>query len=175
MHARLFLCFPLLALRPPAAPGQHATWDVSGLRAVSTQLSRLPNADQISVSEKMHAKAADLRAEWVDGQSGRVLVVQGVGNFFCGGSGNCTFAVMDEHYTIVLKTIAQQFEVQQVTHHGRPDIVTSMHGSAVDSELNVWHFNGKSYERAACADVAHGDLETNRAYARPRVTEHPCR
>jgi len=154
---------------------QKSPWDVSGLRELGNNSKSVSRADRAVIAKRLRAKPDEFRIERIQTAGTHIFVVQYLGEDYCGGTGNCSFTVLDAAYRVVLDNIAQTFKIETVLHHGMPDILTGMHDSAVESVLKLWRFNGKYYERAACADVVYGDLTSDATYPHPRVTEQSCK
>jgi hypothetical protein len=159
----------------PSAGGQSTTWDVSRAREVNTPLSDLPPADRTGIARRLHARESSLRAERVEIPGGRLFFVQGFGRDFCGGTGNCSFSILTSDFKVVLSNAAQAYQIQITSHNGLPDIVTSMHDSAFESLLKLWQFNGRYYERNACADALFADQLSGKTFRHPRITQQPCK
>lgn len=88
-----------------------------------------------------------------------MFLVQGVGDI-CGAA-NCDFWVLDTKHHILLEKVTQTYSILPQIHNGRPDIFTSMHGSATDSSLSYWQFQGRRYVRIHCAELSYGDADGN--------------
>lgn len=100
-----------------------------------------------------------------------MFLVQGVGEI-CGAA-NCEFWVLDASYRILLEKSTQSYEILPETHNGRPYILTSMHGSAADSSLSYWQFQGQRYVRLRCAEALYADAEGN-MFQKPRIAQRVC-
>jgi hypothetical protein len=150
---------------------QGISWNTKGLQEVESNIRSLPAEDQKGIVHRLGEKPENLRAMTVKTASGRLFLVQGVGEG-CGAS-NCTFWVLNSDYRILLEKVTQAFQLQTSTHNGLPDIVTSMHGSVDESSLSYWQFQGKRYARVACADAVYADADGN-TYKRPHISPHPC-
>ena len=114
----------------------------------------------------------------VDTPSGHLFLVQSVDyTFSCSPTGNCSFWILSSGYMVLRETIAQTVKVQSTVHHGLPDVITAMHGSAFESDLTRWEFNGKIYLRAGCAIAAFGDALGDKGatwYDHPHITPGAC-
>jgi hypothetical protein len=80
------------------------------------------------------------------------LVVHGI-NEICGAN-NCytwIFQKAGNSYRMLLDAgFIQQIEPQKTYTNGYHDVIGAMHGSAWDSELTLYKFDGKKYRRAGC-------------------------
>lgn len=101
------------------------------------------------------------------------LVVQPSGGDLCSSTGNCALWIIDlAHRRIILKRGAVQgFGVVKTSGEAMPKIITSMHGSALDTERILWRFNGSRYEAETCADIEYDENATN---APPAIKPYPC-
>jgi hypothetical protein len=68
---------------------------------------------------------------------------------------------------------AQSFSLQGTIHRGYPDILTSMHGSAFESDVTRWEYDGEHYRRATCAGVEYADGDGNE-YRSPHIRSERC-
>jgi hypothetical protein len=122
---------------------------------------------------RLGGEPEDLLALKVKTTSGHIFLVQGIfGRESC-GMNNCGFLILGADYKILLSKVTQMYKLQQTTHHGLPDILTSMHGSAFESGLSYWRFQGTRYVRIACADGEYGDTDGT-IYKNPHISPHPC-
>jgi hypothetical protein len=99
--------------------------------------------------------AENLVAERINlGSDGKPeLWVHGIGPMICGAA-NCVawiFRKTGSEYQMLLNAGSiQQVEPQKTITNGYRDIIASMHGSAWDSDLTLYKFNGRQYQRAKC-------------------------
>jgi hypothetical protein len=173
------LTFVFLVLSAiPLSTAQQPGWDIQGAQEVNQELRRLSTQDQQGIAHRLGEKSTDLRAVRIETPSNPLFLVQGVGtNFNCSPTGNCSFWILSSYYRILRKTIAQTAKVQSSSHYGLPDVITAMHGSAFESDLSLWQFNGKLYLRAGCATAAFGDASGDGDptwYDHPRITPRAC-
>ena len=181
----------LAALAAPAAP-VAATWPIEHLHQATMPLSRLPAADRATITRMLRPRLGPL----FQGQSPQVvakallsfrverlrldgLIAVAVEpsqlNDLCSPTGNCSFWIIDlRHRRFLLDTIGvQMFTADTAPPHGMPDIVTRMHGSATESDLTRWSFQGNRYLRSACAALEYADVD-GKARKEPTITSHPC-
>jgi hypothetical protein len=158
----------------PCASAQRVDWDMKGAQQVSLPLGSLPVQDQQGIAKRLKSKPSELLAMRVDTATGHIFLVQGVYRMggICGAN-NCEFWILSSDYTVLLEKVTQMYKLQSSTHNGLPDIVTSMHGSAFESGLSYWRFQGKHYVRVACADSVYGDADGN-AFKNPHISPLPC-
>ena len=157
---------------------QQIDWDLTGAQQVTQSLERLPARDRLGIVHRLREKADDLHAMRVEAGAGHIFVVQGAGQEMCSPTGNCSFWLVSADYKILGRTIAQTFTVQSTSHHGRPDLITAMHGSAFDSDFIRWQFDGMRYLKAACAAAEFGNGLGDAGpvwYAQPHITPESCR
>jgi hypothetical protein len=176
MSIRLSAVLSLILLAViPYAKAQRIDWDTKDLQVVSQPIGSLSVQDQKGIASRLGVKPEDLLAMRVETASGHIFLVQGVYRIggICGAN-NCSFLVLSSDYKVLLSKVAQMYKLQSTTHHGLPDIITTMHGSATDSGLSYWQFQGTRYMRIACADALYGDADGNE-YKIPHITPHPCR
>ena len=72
----------------------------------------------------------------------------------------------------------QTIEPQPTTSRGYRDIITAMHGSAWDSDLRLYKFDGREYRRSGCFFRTYDYLDIHgrmRELKRPRITPAACR
>jgi hypothetical protein len=73
--------------------------------------------------------------------------------------------------------IIQQLEPQATTSHGYRDIMTFHHGSAWDSDLTLYRFDGRAYKRARCFVRTYRYLDAqgrSHELKKPRITRVAC-
>jgi hypothetical protein len=154
------------------AESQIAASDLKGLREVEQSVTKLPAPTRSAIQARLHMKASQLRAEQVHVPAGDLYVVQGAGDF-CGAA-NCDIWILSSAYEVILHGTTQGFNLLATSHGGVPDVVTSMHGSAFESEVTRWEFDGSQYRRIACANVNYMDEDGNE-YDLPHIRPKPCR
>jgi hypothetical protein len=145
---------------------------------LQTYLPRdLPGADEDCPSDSSRTTYGWTYVRLESGAD-RDVVVQVRNNCICSPTGNCDFRVLRNvagKYVPVLESSGnvQMFRILSATKHSFHDIETSMHGSAFDSEITRWTFNGMNYEQACHYDrnywYADGD-DTPREHKVPRIT-----
>ena len=107
------------------------------------------------------------------------LEVHGTGDI-CGAQ-NCAawvFRKTARGYEMLLDADSvQTVKPQKTSTRGYRDIITSMHGSAWDSGLTLYKFDGRRYRRVACYQrtYRYRDRRGNfRELRRPRATPEKC-
>jgi len=124
----------------------------------------------------MRVKAVDL------GENGaREFVVQDSNDQSCSPTGNCEFWILQQNadkYSVILHRIATQtFTIQSTLTNGFHDIVLGQHGSATESGLTLYRFDGARYRRVACYDAAWtmiGKDDEVHELKEPRMTPTIC-
>jgi hypothetical protein len=109
------------------------------------------------------------------------LIVQPFDACTCSPTGNCDlwiFRNTRSGYSNILTAEGQvqMFRIMIHQTRGFHDIETSMHGSAYDSGVTVWKFNGEYYKEACQYDRSYEYPDkdgTMRVWDKPRIT--PCR
>ena len=97
----------------------------------------------------------------------------------CSPTGNCTILVLrpfKDRYRVILDGIGQSFSLQRSKVNGFRDVVLKMHGSATETTIKIYEFNGSRYLRAACYDENTTLLDADgnvQELEKPRIT--PCR
>jgi len=159
----------------PCATAQRVDWNMKGAQEVEQPLSNLPALDQQGIVHRLGVEPSELLAMRVETASGHIFLVQGKqypGTTLCGNV-NCSFLILSADYKVLMEKVTQTYKLLSTMHHGLPDIITSMHGSAYDSGLSYWRFQGKHYVRVTCADAEYGDGDGN-FYRKPHISPHPC-
>lgn len=144
----------LMALGPAPAAAQRRGVKVP--RGIVRQLARDENVREFfearpelagDPAKFLAAESADL-----DGDGGPEFIVRGI-NQICGAN-NCHHWIYRKAgggYRLLLYAgFVQQIEPQRGATKGFRDLIASMHGSASDSDLTLYKFDGKRYRRAAC-------------------------
>jgi hypothetical protein len=104
---------------------------------------------------KRDGRAENLVAQYVElNRDGRPeLIVHGINSPICGAA-NCDhwiYRKTPKGYGLLLEAGAvQQVLPQKTFTNGYRDVMTSMHGSAFDSELALYKFDGKQYQLRRC-------------------------
>ena len=107
------------------------------------------------------------------------IVVRGSGRYFCSPTGNCDFWIYRRtesgYEPLLLTGNVSQFYFYGTFSNGYRDIVTAMHGSAGDSDLSVYRFDGTQYRLVRCMSRSYSYIdrqgrfrETDRPIIRPR-------
>ena len=146
------------------------------LAAITDELS-----DNEFESEEARKKApSDARIKYValdsDGKS--EVIVQAGDSTSCSPTGNCAFWILrwrGNSYFPLLRAEAQTFTLQPSHTHGFLDIVLTRHGSAFESEVKVYRFDGESYQEGECYTAEWEKLGADgefRKLKEPKLT--PC-
>ena len=108
------------------------------------------------------------------------LEVHGIGSGICGAA-NCVtwiYRKTANGYQMLLDAdIIQRVEPQKTFTKGYRDIITSMHGSAWDSDLTLYKFDGKQYRRMGCYFRTYRYKDKRGSYhesKRPKITRAKC-
>jgi hypothetical protein len=148
--------------------------DLDGLREASRPISKLNPSDRHAILSLLQIAAAQLRGEAVKADGENAFVIQGYGSELCSPTGNCSLWVFDAQHNVLLRNIiAQQYRYLPQVHDGRSDLLTTMHGSAFESDITIWRFDGHRYRKSSCAGVTYGDIDGT-VYKRPRIKPEKC-
>src|SRR5687767_11279057 len=140
----------LLATKPALAQNRRTV-------EVPTEIVQqlMKGEDREFIQLKPDGNAGNLVAEPIDlNKDGKPeLWVHGIGPSICGAA-NCVtwiFRKAVSGYQMLLDAgTIQQIEPQKTITNGYRDIIASMHGSAWDSGLTLYKFDGKQYQQAGC-------------------------
>jgi hypothetical protein len=110
--------------------------------------------------------------------SEKYLLVQASDSCHCGGTGNCSFWVLRKKpngFDILLDTdMVQTFALERHFTHGFRDLKTSSHGSAFQSGLVRYQFDGKEYRAAECAESLYEVDDGGNVAKKPTITRVDC-
>ena len=148
-------------------------WNTHGMVEANAKLGSLPLDDRNGIANQLHISAKNLRVLKFETTSAPVFFVQGYGMELCGATGNCKSWMLANDYKVLLRGYAQTVKLLSTLHNGRPDILTGLHDSAMESDLTQWRFTGSRYVRYRCALIEYEDLTVGR-YKVPKVTRQPC-
>jgi hypothetical protein len=108
------------------------------------------------------------------------LEIHGTGAGICGAA-NCVtwiYGKSGDQYQMLLDAGSiQRIEPQKTFTKGYRDIIASMHGSAWDSDLTLYKFDGKEYRRVGCfvRTYRYEDKRgRKREWKRPQITPVEC-
>lgn len=106
------------------------------------------------------------------------LAIQGIGNCLCSATGNCEFWIYQESYNGNFRLLlhasgVQQFKFQRSMTNGYLDVVTYMHGSATESDISVYQFNGVQYQLKECLHRSYTN-SSRRHSTKPTITHVSC-
>ncbi len=109
------------------------------------------------------------------------IIVQGVGECQCSPTGNCSFWVYekstDGYRRLLVTNMVQVFSVENTRSHGYRDIVTGAHGSAFDTDLTVFKFDGERYQPRECWSMSYPrtiDSKSGRITGKPTLEKRDC-
>lgn len=180
-----------IALMSLALPSATLGWPIGSLHQPSTPVRRLPPAERAVITRLLRpglgplyqgqpTQTLDKAIQSFPSEPLRLgsipaLAVQASGQELCSPTGNCTIWIVDlRHRRILLRGGAvQTFAIDRSSTGALPDIITGMHGSATESDVTRWHFDGSRYERSECATTEYADADGNHL-PHPRITPHPC-
>ena len=127
------------------------------------------NLEAFKCSENFETERVDLNR---DGKS--EIVVQGLNKYLCSPTGNCSYWVYrktENGYEKLLQASdVQQYYFQKSFSNEHRDIMTAMHGSAWDSDLSVYKFDGTQYRLKECMSRSYSYLDKQ---GRVRETSKP--
>jgi hypothetical protein len=168
-----------------ASSAQQSDWQPKhieelppGPHRISKQLSDLlhsilrPEAGDDRCSEPDPERFSSLRFVELGSNERTQVIVQGVGPCQCSPTGNCSFWVYQQSangYRLLLRRGAvQAFSIEDTRSHGYRDIVTAMHGSAFESGLTVFKFDGTRYQRRECWNMSYPEPDSNSTPTEPK-------
>ena len=129
---------------------------------------------QIGSENELRKVATDTQVKFVSlAPQTRLVVAQAAGEKSgCSPTGNCPFWLFQSvrgDYVLLLAGEAQTFTIQTTKNNGMPDIVLGRHGSAFESELIVYKFDGNKYAAGPCYLATRRDVKTARKYREPHL------
>lgn len=146
-----FVCLLLLLASSATSPAQK-----------KTEKNRLPPKIEAALkviheSEEHGLNEPGLRVEEFDlNGDGRL---EYFAEDFCSPTGNCGFWILEERkgsaHELLATDLVQVVCVRYTKSNGYRDIQLSSHGSAFDSEVRVFRFDGRKYEESERFDVRH--------------------
>ena len=139
------------------APELNQSEKESIATAIANQL-KVFREDTKSAESELRDEALNSRVGLIDLNQDRrpEIIVQGVGHDDCSPTGNCPFWIFQKQgksYKLLLDGFGQTFTVQRERTNGFSDIVTSMHGSATQSDLSLFRYSNGRYHDVACYDA----------------------
>jgi hypothetical protein len=84
------------------------------------------------------------------------IIAQATDDNACSPTGNCPFWVFQwsrDHYNLLLKSQAQTFTIQPLKTSGAYDLVLGFHGSATNTKLTEYKFDGEVYRSSGCYEA----------------------
>ena len=161
---------PVKISAPPPLPAKaqiSLSCDDELLRRIADELLRdeafvdylaYDNLETFRCSENFETERVELNR---DGTS--EIVVQGLNKYLCSPTGNCTFwvyrATAGGYEKLLEASDVQQYYFRNSFNNGYRDITTAMHGSAWDSDLSVYKFDGTQYRLKECLSRSYGYLD----------------
>jgi len=125
-------------------------------------------------------EGAELHAETIVLDAGQKrLLISGRGRFLCSPTGNCPYWIIRETPTGYEKEVelgvAQNVTMEKGSA-GFPDVRVRQHGSAFESEVRLYQFDGSQYRLSKCIDENYLDPnDLDHTLDKPTVTEFQCR
>ena len=155
---------------PQPLPDKSAPNDIE-IPVPTAIKDQLVNADDIRDGAELDAKAIVLSAD--DNR----LLITGHGRFLCSPTGNCPYWIFHKTtngYEQEIEGSAQTVSVE--TDKSKfPEVLTQQHGSATESELRLYQFDGTHYRLTKCMDERYPDPnDVDRFLDKPIVTEIHC-
>ena len=134
---------------------------------------------EIESEERLWNVALDTRVKRIDLNGDGVLEVVAQGMVECSPTGNCPFWIFQKAgkaYRVLLEGYGQTFTIQPNRTNGYNDVVVSMHGSATQSGLTDYRYDGTRYMRRGCYNAEWEILEGEHVQELkvPRITSFPC-
>jgi hypothetical protein len=118
----------------------------------SDQRGRLSERQMRLAAQKARIAFVDLAA-----RGSNEIIAQAGDDAQCSPTGNCSLWVLrlekDGYHVILSAESEQTFTIQTTRTNGFRDLVLGMHGSAFESELRLYKFDGSSYKRAGCYEA----------------------
>jgi hypothetical protein len=108
------------------------------------------------------------------------LIVRGI-NEICGATNCYTWIyrkVGNSYQMLLYAGFIQQIELKRTFTRGYRDIIASMHGSAWDSDLTLYKFDGKQYRQVGCYTSTYLFKDKSGGYReskRPRINRVKCK
>lgn len=121
--------------------------------AISSQLRPQMDDFEINSEDQLRRAALDTRIKMVDLNHAGILEVLAQSTVGCGATGNCEFWIFQKSrdgYRLLLAGEAQTFTIQKSRTNGFSDIVLGMHGSATETGLTVYRYEGGVYQEVGC-------------------------
>ena len=112
-----------------------------------------------AVSAQLHTKDVfNTRIKEIDlnGDGKAEIIAQATDDNACSPTGNCRFWVFQwsrDHYNLLLESQAQTFTIQPLKTDGFHDLVLGFHGSATDTRLTEYKFEGEVYRSSGCYEA----------------------
>lgn len=140
------------------------------IEALTSRPRPLRNKSKVE-SEKEPASIEQTRIRAVDlsGDGIREFAAQSSGDQSCSPTGNCDFWI--------LRQDRDKYSVMPTVTNGFHDIVLGQHGSATETGLTLYRFDGSRYRRVSCYDASWTALGKDGEYhdlKEPRVTPSIC-
>jgi hypothetical protein len=132
---------------------------------------QLLNADEIRDGAELHAETIVIEVDQ------KRLLIRGAGRFLCSPTGNCPYWIVRrtaDGYEQEIEGSAQTVDIQRGQSQF-PEVLSRQHGSAFDSELRLYQFDGARYRLTKCMDQNYSDPNNfDHTLDKPLITEIPC-
>ena len=112
-----------------------------------------------AVSAQLHTKDVfntRIKEIYLNGDGKAEIIAQATDDNACSPTGNCRFWVFQwsrDHYNLLLESQAQTFTIQPLKTDGFHDLVLGFHGSATDTRLTEYKFEGEVYRSSGCYEA----------------------
>jgi hypothetical protein len=132
---------------------------------------QLLNADEIRDGAKLHGETIVIDVDQ------RRLLIRSSGPFLCSPTGNCPYWIFRkaaDGYEKEIEGSAQAVDIQRGQSQF-PEVLSRQHGSATDSELRLYQFDGDRYRLTKCMDQNYSDPDNiEHILDKPIITEIQC-
>lgn len=131
------------------------------IETIVEQMREDNSDDEPRRDAQLRQVARETRIEFVDlaGHGRKEVIAQAGGaNSDCSPTGNCPLWVLrrqaDGFHVILSASSEQTFTIQTTQTNGLHDLVLGMHGSAFESELRLYKFDGSRYKQRGCYEAS---------------------
>lgn len=151
------------------------------IETIVEQMREDQSSNEPLTEARARSVAAETRIELADltGHGRNEVIAQAGDEDSCSPTGNCPFWILrherDGYHAILHADSAQTFTIQPNRTHGHNDIVVGMHGSAFESMLTLYKYNGSIYKDVACYNATWQVIDKSgnvHDLKEPRIT--PC-
>jgi hypothetical protein len=106
------------------------------------------------------------------------ILVQASDNCHCGATGNCDLWVVrrtQKGFEVLLEIQAVlEVSIEPSSTNGYRDLMTSTHESAFMTDLTLHKFDGKQYQKSACAEIEYRLQNDGTNSKTPTITAAEC-